>query len=404
MAELRFLKILKEGTAAWNEWRTVHPRIKPDLSGADLTTFRFNGIINFNDTDLSGADLRGRPLFRAQFQRAVLKEAALNRADLRQAVLSDADLSGADLGGADLLKADLRGAILRRAKLPRASLSRANLGRADLAQADLKKADLAEADLMAANLSGADLSGAVMTGGYLFGANLTGASLRRANLKGANLQQTILVETDLSFADISECSIYGVSVWSTKLEQTVQRDLLATPTRSPSIIVDHIEMAQFIYLLINNSRIQKFARIVLILGHFEPKRRELLEAIRDQIRKSDYVPLVFDHEDCGDPGLQSTISNLARMARFVIMELTEKAECWPATITLLHKLAVPVKPLLMGPADDKTKAKAAPLTQDQPPSFLDVYYYEDAAELSANFRSEVILQAEARLSAAAGHA
>ncbi|MGD0781505.1 MAG: pentapeptide repeat-containing protein [Candidatus Aminicenantales bacterium] len=402
MAESRFLKILKEGTPVWNRWRNSHPRIKPDLSGADLTDFRFNGIVNFNDADLSGADLRGRPLFRAQFQRAVLKDATLNRADLRQAVLSEADLSGADLGGTDLQKADLKNANLRRAKLQRASLNRANLERADLGEADLKKADLSEADLFGANLSGADFGGAVMTGGYLFGANLTGTSLRRANLKGANLQQTILVETDLSFADISGCSIYGVSVWNAKLEQTVQKDLLATPTRSPSIIVDHIEMAQFIYLLINNSRIQKFARIVLVLGHFEPKRRELLEAIRDQVRKSDYVPLVFDHDDCADPGLQSTLSNLARMARFVIMEMTDQTECWPATIALLHKLAVPVKPLLMGPAD--AMAKALPLNREKSQAFLDVYCYENAAELSANFRSEVILQAEARLSAAARRA
>lgn len=85
MAIAEYLKILKQGVKAWNEWRDKHPEIPPVLIGADLRDAKLSRA------DLSGTDLRG----------ADLKDADLRDADLSLAHLTGADLSGARLRGAD---------------------------------------------------------------------------------------------------------------------------------------------------------------------------------------------------------------------------------------------------------------------------------------------------------------
>ena len=37
MANEEHVKILKQGTKVWNEWRRANPVLHPDLSGADLS-------------------------------------------------------------------------------------------------------------------------------------------------------------------------------------------------------------------------------------------------------------------------------------------------------------------------------------------------------------------------------
>ena len=178
--------------------------------------------------------------------------------DLYTAHLRGADLVGANLSGADLSGADLRGA-----NLSGADLSRANLSLASLSRANLERADLLEAQLRGANLDGANLDGAV---------------LRVANLQGATL-----MNTDLTDADLTGCRIYGVSAWGLRPpESAKQRNLIITPEDEPAITVDNIEVAQFIYLLLNNPKIRDVIdtigkKAVLILGRFTPERKAVLD-------------------------------------------------------------------------------------------------------------------------------
>jgi uncharacterized protein YjbI with pentapeptide repeats len=92
---------LKQGVAAWNEWRDKNPVIRPDLTGADL----------------SGADLSHANLVGADLTAAKLARADLVRASLTDAILNEADLSGADLLQANLNGASLAGTILTEAVL-----------------------------------------------------------------------------------------------------------------------------------------------------------------------------------------------------------------------------------------------------------------------------------------------
>lgn len=68
MANVKHLKILKQGVAIWNDWRINNPEILPDLIGVNLKNKNLAGInlsntdlrgINFSNTNLSGANFCG---------------------------------------------------------------------------------------------------------------------------------------------------------------------------------------------------------------------------------------------------------------------------------------------------------------------------------------------------------
>jgi hypothetical protein len=134
--------------------------------------------------------------------------------------------------------------------------------------------DLSEANLSGANLGRADL----------IGADFAGANLKGANLSGAVLQAATLVNTDLTGADLTGCRIYGVSAWALKLEGTKQQNLIITPRDEPEIRVDDLEVAQFIYLLLDREKIRNVIdtvtrRGVLLLGRFGDGGLALLQTI-----------------------------------------------------------------------------------------------------------------------------
>jgi len=52
MVNSQHLTILKQGTNAWNRWRSNNPTIQPNLQAANLFESSLSGI------NISGADLR----------------------------------------------------------------------------------------------------------------------------------------------------------------------------------------------------------------------------------------------------------------------------------------------------------------------------------------------------------
>ena len=63
-----------------------------------------------------------------------------------------------------------------------------------------------------------------------------------------------LVEAGLTGADLTGCRIYGVSAQCLKLEGAKQQYLVVTSYGEPEITVDNIEVAQFVYLLLQTRR------------------------------------------------------------------------------------------------------------------------------------------------------
>jgi hypothetical protein len=291
MANEEHLKILKQGVEVWNRWRRENPDVRPDLSRADLS-----GVIHI-DWDGGGGGFVLTDLRRADLHGANLRAANLSLTDLREADLSRANLSGTDF----------QSAILSGAHLSRTYLGEANLRWADLSGADLHYADLSEAILIGTNFSGAKLAG---------------------------------------------CRVFGVSAWKLKLEGASQANLIISDHDEPVITVDNLQVAQFIYLLLNNKEIRDIidtitSKVVLILGRFTPERKKILDAIRDALRRRDYLPVLFDFEKPGSRDLTETLSILAHMAHFIIADITD-AKSIPAELERIVPglPSVPVQPLI----------------------------------------------------------
>jgi uncharacterized protein YjbI with pentapeptide repeats len=364
MANDEHVAMLKQGVAAWNAWRDENPHVYPNLSETDLSG---ENLINAN---LSGANLNG----------AILREANLNGANLNGATLFQANLAGAKLIEAKLIQANLSGAMLRRT-----NLTGAILPGADFSMTDLTRADFTNADLRKAILGGADLRGAILT---------------NANLRGAYLQHATLVETILRGADLRECHIYGISAWNLELEGTKQQNLVITHQDEPEITLDDIEIAQFIYLLRRNEKIRNFidtitSKAVLILGRFTAERKSVLDAIREELRRRDYLPILFDFDKPANRDVTETISLLARMARFVVADITD-AKAIPQELNVIvpDLPSVPVQPLLLRESSEYGMFEH----YARYPWVLPLYRYETRDQLIAALGEQVIEPAERKAS------
>jgi uncharacterized protein YjbI with pentapeptide repeats len=384
---------LMKGVDAWNMWRTKNPDVEPDLIGASLSGVDLSGA------DLSGADLSGTNLCRtnlreANLGRAFLGGAFLGGANLRRASLREAKLSRADLRGADLRRADLSGADLRAADLRGTDLYRTNFGRANLREAKLGGAFLGGAFLGGANLRRANLREA-----NLGGADLSKANLREANLGGASLTHATLVHADLRGAELTGCHIYGVSAWDLRLKGAKQENLIITPEGAPEVTVDNLEVGQFIYLLLHNKKIRDVidtitSKAVLILGRFTAERKAVLDALREELRRRDYLPILFDFDKPKSRDTDETITLLARMAKFVIADISDAKAVLQELRAIVPDLpSVPVQPIILAKQEEPGMFDF----YRNRPSFLTVHRYADQAQLLSDLGDKVIRPAELKV-------
>jgi hypothetical protein len=338
MANEEHLARLKEGVAAWNQWRDANRHIMPDLSQANLS------VMN----------------------------------------LYEADLARADLAGANLREADLRGADLREA----------NLRGADLFRADLTGADLSEANLYGVNLSRAVLTGAALTGAALIEADLHGAHFTGADLSGANLTAARLINTHFEKANLTGCRVYAISAWNVILVGAQQSNVIITPRHEPKITADHLEVAQFIYLLLHNEKIREAidtitSKAVLILGRFNPpERKAVLEAIREELRRRNYLPIVFDFERPTSQDFTETIMTLAGMCLFIIADITNPKSSPLELQATVPNYMVPFVPIIQ--EGEQPFSMFKDLKNKHPNWVLDLLEYDSPSTLVRKLGNAVI--------------
>ncbi len=286
-------------------------------------------------------------------------------ADFTGADLSRSDLSGAAPGDSKFLDANLQFADLRRADLGRACFEGANLNNANLAHADLTRADLTRANLT--------------------GAILVGAKLFRTKLAGA-----ILVG----------CYVYGVSVWETTLdERTIQKDLIITRRKQPIITVDNIDVAQFVYLLLQNEKIRDVIdtvgrKGVLLLGRFTEGRIAILDRLREELRKRGYLPIVFNFDKPETKDFTETVRLLAGLSHFVIADVTNPKSAPLELQATVPEIMVPFQPIIE--EGEKPFAMLTDLWIKHRDWVFDPVHYSSLEALIGVLDKEIISPAEVR--------
>jgi hypothetical protein len=152
------------------------------------------------------------------------------------------------------------------------------------------------------------------------------------------------------------------------LERTKQQSLVITSWNEPDITVDNIEVAQFVYLLLHNQKIRDVidtitSKVVLILGRFTAERKAVLDALRDEVRERDYLPILFDFEVPARRNTTETVTLLARMARFIIADLTDPSSIPQELQSIIPNVRVPVQPVLLEGSYKKLEQLLAPLAE-----------------------------------------
>lgn len=315
MANEEHLTILRQGVEVWNKWRQNNNN-RPDLSQANLS-----------DADLQRANLREVNLSRTNLLDAVLIGADLQGADLSAAYLARANLTSARLVQANLCQAMLLEADARLANFEHANLSQAELTDANLSQAILSGAILIRTDFTRVSFHMADLSGADLRNAVMYGANLWRANLSGAYLEGADLRNATFVETKIENADLTGSAVYGISVWEVEGKPKAQLNLNIAPHGEPPLLVDEIEVAQFIYLLLKHQKLRNVINAVtekgvLILGRFGDGGLEILQAIATKLRALKYLPIIFDFDRPKGQNYTETIKTLVGLSRFVVADLS----------------------------------------------------------------------------------
>jgi uncharacterized protein YjbI with pentapeptide repeats len=256
--------------------------------------------------------------------------------------------------------------LLFDAKLYRRDFADFNFCNANLIKADLRGANLQGANFHEANLGGAKLIGAKLMGANFCRTDLYETNLAKADLTGANLQGTQLVRTNFRDATLDGCTIYGLSAWNLKLkrkglkQKEKRKDLEILykveqqngEWEEGEFVVQNLELAQFVYLLLDNKRIKDFfdtmtSRAVVIMGRFLPKaRKAILERLRRDLREEGYLPIVFDFAKPKDRDLIETIKTLVGLCQFTIVDIT-KARSTPLELgATVGDYQVPFVPIL----------------------------------------------------------
>ncbi|HUN44366.1 MAG TPA: pentapeptide repeat-containing protein [Acetobacteraceae bacterium] len=347
MSDPDHVALIRSGVVNWNQWRQENPCVSPDLSGAEL-----------KGSDLNEADLHGADLSKAELQWS-----SLMSADLRGVNLADARLMGVDATRASFSNSDLDGVMINDARG----------WYADFGDCKMRNAYLWGTDFREANFSGADLT-------------------------GANLRNTQLVMTKFCGTVLDNAKVYGIAAWDIDLRPKSQSNLLISAPNDPILVtVDDLEVAQFIYLLLNNSRLRTVidtvtSKTVLILGSFSESQKPILDAVRDALRCRNLVPILFDFKGPDSKDLTGTVETLARMAKFIIADLTDPSSIPHEMATLVpHLRTTPVLPLrLAGSAGYR-------MFEDYQQSYdwvLNTHEYTDSRSLTSAL-PEIIAPAEA---------
>jgi uncharacterized protein YjbI with pentapeptide repeats len=291
-----------DGGNEWNAWRRRHPRVRPNLRGANLSAL-----------DLVDLHLQG----------VVLREANLSGSNL-----SGVDLSGADFRGAGGFNVDMSSAIFRGCRFATAWLHRWNFNEADLTDATFGGAFLTDCSLNRASLAGTRLQGV-----YLWGCSTWGVTVDEHTI-----QAGIRVTADFNWVEFAmktrrEREQVADELFEITIDDLRVADFMSQIRETPERVADMITAAS--------------SKLVLLLGRFTgPQRTVLDKVLVPTLTDRGYIPMVFDFHPPDGRDVIESVALLAGLSHFVIADLTDPRSTPLESQVLAPMLAIPFFPIV----------------------------------------------------------
>jgi hypothetical protein len=270
-------KIILQGASTWNQWRKEN------------NVSSFSSPNWYESRDSTGRMVKGK---------------------------NKLNFAGIDLSETSIFKAfaeglNLAGGIFKNTHFEEGDFSRANFSSATFVNSKFNKTILTDADFN--------------------GASFINCNLNRVNLTGAKF----------CLKEITETVVYGISAWDLHTcEEMKQSKLIIEKTYElysdfkkngiVPLMVDNIELAQFIHYLSDHKKMRDTINIfnskgVLLLGAFKDGGIERLYMLRDWLQTKHYMPMIFDFNRPENQTLLDTIVTMAGLSKFIIADLSGRS-------------------------------------------------------------------------------
>ena len=182
-------------------------------------------------------------------------------------------------------------------------------------------------------------------------------------------------------------------------EGTKQDGLIITPEAEPAVTVDDLEVAQFVYLLLHNEKIRSVIdtvgkKGVLLLGRFTEGRIKVLKRLREELRKRDYLPIVFNFDKPETKDFTETVRLLAGLSNFVIADITNPKSSPLELQATVPEIMVPFQPIIEH--GEKPFAMLNDLWIKHSDWVFEPVEYSSVDRLVETMDAEIIERAEAR--------
>jgi uncharacterized protein YjbI with pentapeptide repeats len=194
--------------------------------------------------------------------------------------------------------------------------------------AHFEEGDFSRADFGGATFHNTKFNKTILTGANFDGATFVNCNLNRVNLVGAYFH----------VKEITETVVYGIAAWDLQTSDDMKQSKLVIERTyelysdliqqgKVPMMVDDIELAQFVYYLTNHKKMRDALNIlnergVLLLGRFKDGGLERLYFMREWFQGKGYMPMIFDFARPENLSLTETIVTMAGLSKFVVVDLS----------------------------------------------------------------------------------
>src|SRR5262249_5703908 len=135
------------------------------------------------------------------------------------------------------------------------------------------------------------------------------------------------------------------------------------------------------------------SKVVLLLGRFSTERKAVLDRLRAELRARNLSPILFDFDPSPNLDVSDTITLLARMARFVIADLTDPQSVQQELSLIAPQVMVPIRPIILA---GHAPWSMFPDLQRRSKGLLPIHEYRDVEHLVQGLENDIIAPVEAK--------